>query len=66
MNCTTRPSSKADWFSSADADDCQAFNRLLRPERQERLAGEGGYCIVATHLGKGFVIVREISDSAKR
>ena len=43
------------WFSATDAEDCEAFNHLLRPEQQERLEREGGFCIVATHLGKGYV-----------
>jgi hypothetical protein len=42
------------WFSATDAEDADEFNDLLRPENQERLAAEGGVCIVATHLGKSF------------
>jgi hypothetical protein len=44
------------WFSGADAEDMDEFNVLLAPERQERLEREGGVCIVATHLGKGFAL----------
>jgi hypothetical protein len=43
------------WFSAADAEDVTAFNALLNPENQDRLERQGGVCIVATHLGKGFV-----------
>jgi hypothetical protein len=43
------------WFSTADAPDCEAFNRLLTRERIDRLQAEGGVCIVSTHFGKGFV-----------
>jgi len=43
------------WFSASDAEDVEEFNDLLRPERQERLEREGGFCVVATHFGKGFV-----------
>lgn len=43
------------WFSSADADDCSAFNHLLRESEQERLQRDGGVCIVSTHFAKGFV-----------
>jgi hypothetical protein len=43
------------WFSSADADNVLEFNELLRSAQQQRLEAEGGICIVATHLGKGFV-----------
>jgi hypothetical protein len=42
------------WFSATDAEDADAFNRLLQPANQQRLEAEGGVCIIATHLGKGF------------
>lgn len=42
------------WFSASDAEDRDEFNDLLRPERQEKLEREGGFCIVATHFGKRF------------
>ncbi|HEY8506875.1 MAG TPA: hypothetical protein VIL32_00880 [Steroidobacteraceae bacterium] len=42
------------WFSATDAEDCRAFNYILSEAAQDRLANEGGVCIVATHLGKGF------------
>lgn len=42
------------WFSAADAEDVDEFNNLLRVESQQQLEDEGGVCIVATHLGKGF------------
>ena len=42
------------WFSSADAPDVDAFNRLLTIEHIDQLEREGGVCIVSTHLGKGF------------
>lgn len=43
------------WFSSSDADSVQEFNALIHPRNQDRLEREGGFCIVATHFGKGFV-----------
>jgi hypothetical protein len=43
------------WFSASDAEDVTAFNSLLRVQNQERLERQGGICIVATHLAKGFV-----------
>ena len=42
------------WFSAADANDCSAFNRLVRLREQERLERRGGVAILATHLGKGY------------
>lgn len=42
------------WFSASDAEDADAFVRLLRDENLDRLERRGGACIVATHVGKGF------------
>ena len=42
------------WFSSSDADDASSFAHLLHPRRQKRLEEQGGFCILATHFGKGF------------
>ncbi len=42
------------WFSTADAPDVTAFNRLVSRERIDALERAGGVCIVSTHLGKGF------------
>lgn len=43
------------WFSASDAEGVEEFNDLIHPRNQERLEREGGFCIVATHFGKGFV-----------
>ena len=43
------------WFSTADAPEVGAFNRLLSRARVDRLAAGGGVCLVSTHFGKGFV-----------
>lgn len=43
------------WFSASDAEGVSEFNDLLSTANQQRLEEEGGVCIVATHLGKGFV-----------
>lgn len=51
---SSRPLVKS-WFSAVDAENCAAFNGILGPKAQDRLVAEGGICIVATHLGKGFV-----------
>lgn len=42
------------WFSCADAENASRFAALLHPRNQEQLEAEGGFCIVATHFGKGF------------
>jgi hypothetical protein len=43
------------WFSTADAPNADAFNRLFTADRIDKLERDGGVCIVSTHLGKGFV-----------
>ena len=43
------------WFSTADAPDVAAFNRLLSRQAIDKLAAAGGVCLVSTHFGKGFV-----------
>ena len=42
------------WFSATDAEDCEAFVRLMTPENLDQLESQGGVCIIATHLGKNF------------
>ncbi len=54
------------WFSASDAEDCAEFNRLTHPKRQARLEAEGGFCIVATHFGKGFVRDGEVHRTTRR
>ena len=43
------------WFSTSDAPNVDAFNRLLTSERIDELEKRGGVCIISTHPGKGFV-----------
>lgn len=43
------------WFSTSDAPNVHAFNRLLDYKSIDELEREGGVCIISTHLGKGFV-----------
>lgn len=54
------------WFSASDADNVQDFQRLVRPERQDQLEREGGVCIIATHLGKGYVRDGEVDPVVMR
>jgi len=57
------------WFSTTDAPDVQAFNRVLSPERIDELVAADGVCIVSTHFGKGFVekgrVNRQAASSLK-
>jgi hypothetical protein len=43
------------WFSTAEAPDVEAFNRVLSRQRIDELEADGGVCIISTHFGKGFV-----------
>ena len=43
------------WFSTSDAPDVEAFNRLVNRDSIDRLRAERGVCLLSTHLGKGFV-----------
>jgi hypothetical protein len=42
------------WFSSSDGSDGGKFCRLLSEENQDRLAEQGGACIVYTHFAYKF------------
>lgn len=53
------------WFSATDAEGVSEFNELLQPRNQERLESEGGICIVATHLGKGYVRNGDVHATAR-
>lgn len=52
------------WFSACHVRGADAFNRLLQPGRQEKLA-RGGVCIVATH-GSGFTRNGEVNPETRR
>lgn len=54
------------WFSASDAEDVTEFNRLIDERGQDRLEQEGGICIVATHLGKGFSRDGVVDPTAER
>lgn len=41
------------WFPTADGDNLDWFDELLRPENLDRLEREGGVCLVYTHMGAG-------------
>jgi hypothetical protein len=43
------------WFASSEGATLDAFNAMLSENNQERLAREGGACIMYTHFAKGFV-----------
>ena len=42
------------WFSTTDAHNVDAFNRVVALRKIDQLEKDGGVCIVSTHFGKGF------------
>jgi hypothetical protein len=57
----------ATWlFSASDAENADAFVELLQESNQEQLESEGGVCIVATHLGKGFCADGKVRDDVRK
>jgi hypothetical protein len=41
------------WFPTADGDNLDWFEELLKPDNLDRLEREGGVCLVYTHMGAG-------------
>ena len=54
------------WFSTADAPDAAAFNRVLSRRRIDQLEADGGVCIISTHFGKGFVKDGRVDPETER
>lgn len=53
------------WFNTADAPDAKAFLRLVTRTAIDDLAARGGWCILSTHLGKGFVKGGEVDAKVR-
>jgi len=53
------------WFSTADAQDVDAFVDLMRVNVIDELEQQGGICIISTHLGKGFVQDGQVEPSVR-
>ena len=43
------------WFAASEGPGLASFNKTLSEANQDRLASEGGACIIYTHLASGFV-----------
>ena len=43
------------WYSASDAESVDEFNELIHPAHVDELERDNGFCVVATHFGKGFV-----------
>lgn len=50
------------WFSTADAQDVEEFEKNVTKEKIDQLEREGGVCILSTHLGKRFCKKKEINS----
>ncbi len=53
------------WFAASEGADVRSFTSMIREEHQDRLAAEGGACIMYTHLACGFVRDGRISPRFK-
>jgi hypothetical protein len=53
------------WFASSEGANVDSFSAMLSESNQERLRGEGGACIIYTHLAKGFVEKGRIDNRFK-
>jgi len=42
------------WFAGSEGPRVESFNAIIREENQDRLAREGGACIMYTHFASGF------------
>ena len=54
------------WFSSTEGATVNKFCELLSEPNQDRLAEEGGVCIMYTHFSAGFFQNRELNPIFKR
>ncbi|MBH0209943.1 MAG: hypothetical protein HP495_15770 [Nitrospira sp.] len=50
------------WFASSEGANINLFNTTLSEESQDRLADEGGACIMYTHFASGFQKNGRIND----
>ena len=49
------------WFAVSEGPRIEGYNSMLSEENQDRLASEGGACIMYTHLACGFLENGEIN-----
>jgi hypothetical protein len=54
------------WFSATDIEDAAQFVQRVTPSALDRLEAQGGVCILATHLGKGYAPGGRIPPSIRR
>lgn len=54
------------WFSATDAENAAEFVDLFHPAAIDRLEADGGFCILATHFGKGYGAGGEVLPEVRR
>jgi len=54
------------WFNTADAANVTVFTDLVTREAIDELEASGGWAIVSTHLGKGFVREGRVDPSVRK
>jgi hypothetical protein len=54
------------WFASSEGGDLPDFLRTLAEPNQDRLAEQGGACIMYTHFGNGFCDGRRVDPRFER
>jgi hypothetical protein len=53
------------WFAASEGAAVESFNAMLNEKNQERLAREGGACIMYTHFASGFMEKGQIDNRFK-
>lgn len=53
------------WFAASEGPKIAAFNAMVSEANQDRLASEGGACIMYTHLACGFVENNKLNQRFK-
>lgn len=53
------------WFAASEGPNIKSFNALISEDKLDRLAKEGGACIVYAHLAKGFLEKGKINERFK-
>lgn len=54
------------WYASSEGANVRSFLAMLSEANQDRLASEGGACIMYTHFGHGFVRDGELDPEFRR
>ena len=53
------------WFAASEGPNIESFNAIMGEANQDRLAREGGACIMYTHLAAGFIEKGKINTRFK-